>query len=272
MLCEAGDREILDFQDGLPAALRVAVRIELGHVATNHQARHLYRLQFVRRMASDNAAVAQHGHLVGDLLNFRQPMRNIEDADALGADIGDDLEQCPRLDRRERSGRFVEYYDAVRNQKYPRYLDELTLRDGKTSYHYVRIDVGTEIAYCLTRAFVHCTIVDHHALGQLAAEIHILCDREIGREKDFLVNQDGAAPLRVDRSRQRHGFAVDPQFAARRLQMAGEQLHESGLAGSVLADDSVNLPGIDRQADILQHLDRTEGLRQPDRLAPDLWQ
>jgi hypothetical protein len=52
--------------------------------------------------------------------------------------------------------------------------------------------------------------------------------------------------------------------------MAGEQLHGNGLAGSVLADDSVNLPGIDRQADILQHLDRTEGLRQPDRLAPDL--
>src|SRR5450755_383207 len=122
MLCEAGDREILDFQDGLPAALRVAVRIELGHVATNHQARHIYRLQFVRRMASDNAAVAQHCHLVGDLLNFLQPMRNIEDAHALGADIGDDLEQCPGLDRRERSGRFVEYYHAVRNQKYPSYF------------------------------------------------------------------------------------------------------------------------------------------------------
>jgi hypothetical protein len=60
------------------------------------------------------------------------------------------------------------------------------------------------------------------------------------------------APLRVDRSRQRHGFAVDPQFAARRLQMAGEQLHGSRLAGTVLADDSVNLPGIDRQADILR--------------------
>jgi hypothetical protein len=48
--------------------------------------------------------------------------------------------------------------------------------------------------------------------------------------------------------------------------MAGEQLHESRLAGTILADDSVNLPGIDSQADILQHLDRAEGLRQRDRL------
>jgi len=98
-----------------------------------------------------------------------------------------------------------------------------------------------------------------NALGQLAAEIHILCDREIGRKKDFLMNQDDAAPLRVDRSSQRHGLTVDPQFAARRLQMTGEQLHESRLAGTVLADDGVNLPGINRQADILQHLDRDGG-------------
>ena len=161
-------------------------------------------------MAGDNAAVAQHGHLVGDLLDLRQPVRNIEDAHALGADIGDDLEQCPGLDRRERSGRFVEDHHAVRNQKYPGDLDELTLRDGKTSHHYVRIDVGTEIEYCLTRAFVHCAIVDDHALGQLTAEIHVLGDREIGRKKDFLVNQDDAATLRVDRPRQCHGFAVDP--------------------------------------------------------------
>ena len=114
-----------------------------------------------------------------------------------------------------RTSRFVEDHHAVRNQKYLGYLDELTLRDGKTSHYYVRIDVGPEIAYCLTRAFVHCAIVDDHALGQLPAEIHILGDREIGRKKDFLVNQDDAAPRRVDRSRQRHGFAVDPRVACK---------------------------------------------------------
>ena len=67
MLREAGDGEILDLQDRFPGDVRVAVRIELGHVAPNHQTRHIDRLQFVRRMAGDNPAVAQHGHLVGDL-------------------------------------------------------------------------------------------------------------------------------------------------------------------------------------------------------------
>jgi hypothetical protein len=161
----------------------VAVGIKLGHVATNHQTRHVDRLQFVRRMAGDHPAVAQHGHLVGDLLDLRQPVRNIEDAHALGAEIGDDLEQCPGFDWRERSGRFVEDHHAVRNQKHSGYLDELTLRDRKTSHHYVRIDVGTEIAYCLTRAFVHGAVVDDDALGQLPAEINVLGDREIGRRR-----------------------------------------------------------------------------------------
>ena len=77
-------------------------------------------------------------------------------------------------------------------------------------------------------------------------ELAALRNREIGRKKDLLVNQDDAATLRVDRSRQCHGFTVDLQFAARRLQMAGKQLHESRLAGTVLADDCVNLAGIQR--------------------------
>ena len=59
MLREAGDGKILDLQDCFPGGLRLAVRIKLGHVATNHQTRHIDRLQFVRRMAGDNAAVAR---------------------------------------------------------------------------------------------------------------------------------------------------------------------------------------------------------------------
>jgi len=45
----------------------------LATVATNHQTRHIDRLQ-IRwvRVAGDNAAVAQHGHLVGDFLDLRQ--------------------------------------------------------------------------------------------------------------------------------------------------------------------------------------------------------
>ena len=44
LLREAGDGKILDLQDGFPGELRVAVRIKLGHVATNHQTRHVDRL------------------------------------------------------------------------------------------------------------------------------------------------------------------------------------------------------------------------------------
>ena len=95
LLREPGGRKIFDLQDCFSGSPCVAVGIKLGHVATNHQTRHIDRLQFVGRMAGDNAAVAQHGHLVGDLLNLWQPVRNIEDANALGTDIGDDLEQSP---------------------------------------------------------------------------------------------------------------------------------------------------------------------------------
>ncbi|MNL77666.1 hypothetical protein D3C87_2038990 [compost metagenome] len=44
--------------------------------------------------------------------------------------------------------------------------------------------------------------------------------------------------------------------------IAGKDLHQSGFAGPVLADDRVNLAGANGQRNILQDLDDPERLRQ----------
>lgn len=69
----------------------------------------------------------------------------------------------------------------------------------------------------------------------------------------------------IHRAAQRNGLAVNLDFAARRLLIAGKQLHQRGLASAVLANDGVNLAGTHRDLNILENLHRTKRLRQPDR-------
>ena len=77
--------------------------------------------------------------------------------------------------------------------------------------------------------------------GRLPAEEHVLRDGEFGHEAELLVDQSDAelarAPRRLDPLRR----AVDEDVAGIVGIAAGEHPHESGLAGSVLADDGVNL-------------------------------
>lgn len=115
------------------------------------------------------------------------------------------------------------------------------------------------------RAPPHGPVVHHRAPAQFAAEIDVLGHRQIRRQQYFLMHEDDAAMFGVHRSTQRNGLAIDADFPARRLLIAGQKLHQRRLAGTVLTDDRVNLAGPHRNLDIFQDLYRTERLRQPNR-------
>src|SRR3990170_4920505 len=54
--------------------------------------------------------------------------------------------------------------------------------------------------------------------------------------------------------------AVEPDLAAVGTLEAGEDLHQGGLAGAVLAEDPLDRSGRDRQADAVVGVHRPEGL------------
>ena len=54
-----------------------------------------------------SAAVAQHHDAVGAALDLVQPVRDEDDADAVGLEVGDDLEQPLGLRQRQARGRLV---------------------------------------------------------------------------------------------------------------------------------------------------------------------
>ncbi|KFJ50684.1 hypothetical protein DK52_3255 [Brucella abortus] len=124
---EARHTEVFYFQNSGAVIPACAIGIELGDIAPNHQPRHISRLQRGCQMAGNQLAVTQNSHTVGYLLHFRQPMRNIENRNALGSNITDDFQKGFRLERRERSRRLIEDHEAMRHQQHPCNLHKLAL-------------------------------------------------------------------------------------------------------------------------------------------------
>jgi hypothetical protein len=60
----------------------------------------------------DEAPVAQHGDAIGELHDLLDAMRNVDDPDALGPEVVDDVEQPFRLSSGKGRGRLVHDDDA----------------------------------------------------------------------------------------------------------------------------------------------------------------
>ena len=82
-------------------------------------------------------------------------------------------------------------------------LRQLALGDRQSRDRSVDRRIDAEHPHRLVRAGVHGAVIDDAAPRQLAAEEHVLGDRQIGGEHDLLMDEHDAAPLGVDRAAQR---------------------------------------------------------------------
>ena len=79
---ELGPGEVLDFQQGLARRGR-ALGIDVLQVAPDHQLDQIIHRHIGDLPGADVAPVFEHGDLIGQLKDFPQPVRNVDDADAL---------------------------------------------------------------------------------------------------------------------------------------------------------------------------------------------
>ena len=92
------------------------------------------------------------------------------------------------------------------------------------------------------------------------AEKHVLGDRQIGRDAEFLMDHGDAGRAGIaDRSEP--DFLSIQRETAREFRMhAGDDFHQRALAGAVFADETVDLAGGKREVDPAERLDAAEGL------------
>ena len=105
----------------------------------------------------------------------------------------------------------------------------------------------------------HLSPPDHGA-AILVADENVLGDVEIGKQQRFLIDRGDAQPLRLGGAANRDRLAAQKDLAAIGLMYAGYDLDQRRLAGAVLAEQGMNLAGVQRKRDVLERLRRVETL------------
>ena len=85
----------------------------------------------------------------------------------------------------------------------------------------------------------------------LVAEHDVLGDGEDGDEHEVLVHHADAGRHGVARAGEVLDVVVEQDLALVGLVQAVEHVHQRGLAGAVLAEQAVDLAGLDREVDVV---------------------
>ncbi|MCY1244858.1 hypothetical protein D9M72_579570 [compost metagenome] len=80
------------------------------------------------------------------------------------------------------------------------------------------------------------------------------------------MDEDDAGLLGIDRAGKTHRRSVDRKLAPGRRMVAGQDLHQRGFAGAVLADQAMHFAWPHRHIDVAQHLDDAKCLGNAPRL------
>ena len=110
----------------------------------DHRRDHAVPVHLADRRGDHVAPVAQHGDPVGQRRDLVEPVRDVDDAHAVGRELPDDAEEPRALRRRQRRGRLVHDQDARVERQRLGDLDELLLADAQARDPRLRVEVDPE--------------------------------------------------------------------------------------------------------------------------------
>jgi hypothetical protein len=232
------------------------LQLAADHVGDQPLARH--RGHHVVR--DDLAAVAEDGAGIAQLVQLLQPVRDVDQRAALGAQALDQAEQDLGLAVRQAAGRLVEGDDLGVLHDGLADLDHLALRDGQLGQARGRVQLHADGGQLLGHQPARGLVVDQAQARRQAAQQHVLGDGQLGDVLQLLVDDGHAGRDGVAGRREVALLAVDEQPAAVGLVLAAEDLQQRALAGAVLAEQAHDLARPRLEADPVQRLDAGEHL------------
>ena len=234
-----------------------------GDVVAHHESRELARRGGGIGGAHDGAA-ADDGDRVRHLADLAQLVGDEDDGGARGPEVAHDPHELVGLLGGEHGGGLVEdEHPGLAGQG----LDDLHAlldADGQVLDAGGRVDVEAEALGDLADPGGRGRGVDDpHRPDRLVAQGHGLGDGEDRHQHEVLVDHADPGGHGVARPGEGHGLAVDEDLALVRPVQAVQDVHEGGLAGAVLAQQGVDLTGLDGEVDVVVGHERPEGLRDP---------
>ena len=137
-----------------------------------------------------DAAVAQHDHAVGDLEHLVEPVRDVDHADAAGAQAPQRREEPHDLVGRQAGGRLVEHEDLGLGGQRAGDRDQRFLGPAQALDAHVRIDVGAEDLERRRGAPARRLPVDHAAAPRIAErQADVLGDRHPVDQAEVLMDE-----------------------------------------------------------------------------------
>ena len=203
-------------------------------------------------------AVAQDADVAAQAEDFVQTVRDIDDGDALVAQLLDNAEHNLQLAVGQNGRRLIHDQDAGIIVNGMHDLDDLLFRDGQRRDLRVDVDVHAEIFNDLPRAAAHALPVNQTVFQLDVAKEHIFRNAQRLGQLDFLMDNADAGTACLDGAVKAAGLAVQNDFALIRLVDTGQNLNQGGLACAVLADQTVDGAALNVDGDVIQRLDAGE--------------
>ncbi|MNN22036.1 hypothetical protein D3C81_1353790 [compost metagenome] len=255
-----------DAQDFL-AGHGIHVRIHLLDLAPGHQLDQIVMLD-ARRYGRHQAAVAQDGHAVADLLQLVHAVADVDDADAIGLGLAHQGEELVLLVLGERGGGLVE--DQHGKLMLERLADfhHLLLAAGQVLHQRVRIDIETKAVQRLAGLALHLAASETTAMGLLGAEEQVVRHRHLRHQGELLEYRADAQAARMLHRLQVDFATVEHQRAVA-LVRPGDDRDQRRLARAVLAEQHVDFAGQHLEVDIVERDDT--GITLADAAALQAW-
>src|SRR5581483_8239396 len=237
--------------------------------AAEHRGDEAFDGALARRRRLDVAAVLEHRDRVAEREHVGEDVRDVDDRDAVAPKLADDLEQAVGLDARQGRRRLVHHDQPRVADERAQDLDLLLVGHAQRldARRRRRLEADARGELPEPRALV--AAVEEPAAARFGAEEDVVENGHRRRERELLVDQRDPMPDRVARRAEAHRTPVDDDLARVGRHSAGDDLPERRLAGAVLADERVDLAGLDGDAHVVERPRTAVVLADPAELDPE---
>ena len=187
-----------------------------------------------------------------------QAVRDIDDADAVALELADQVEQLAHIARLQRLGRLVEEQHFRPGDQRAGDLDDMALRQRQ--FGDALVDRHAQLVGGDARDQPLGLGGAGRADERRRRKLKIFQHGQIGRQRRMLIHDRDAVLAHLPRIGRADIFAVVIDGAGIRAQNAGGDPDQRRFAGTVLADDGMNLARVNQNIDALERAHRTETL------------
>ena len=259
------NRPVPDFHIHFTDPDALSLREAVGEFAADHSLDDpvlRYRFGSVTVDGFDGGTVTHDGYLIGYIRNFVELVGNDDHGHSLLLEAQHQIQKSPGVFLIQGRRRLVQNQQLRVLCECFRNLDQLLFAGSDFFNQNPGILRKADHLQIFVRLRVGFIPVDSGFLSSFIAEIHILADRHLRNQRQFLMNDNDSAALGVFNRIETADLAVVDNISligSVRID-AAQNIHQRGLSGAVLAYEGMDLAFLNLKIDVVESFYARKGL------------